>query len=473
MTTERLLRKASQSLGAAAGSGVLAAALLVAPALAHAQYAVSDAELQANIGTALHNDSKLGSSAITAKASQGVVTLEGNVANEDARLEAEQVVAGVSGVRSIQDNLNIPAGSGAPAAAGLPAPEQSTQAPPPPDAAQATPPAPPAESGSGMPPPPPADQAASQQQQYTPYPNGSAAPPPIDQSAGQYPNQGQGQYPNQGQYSSPYPNQSQYPSPYPGQGYGYPQDGGYGPRGNAHPPSQPPSLGVAPQQQDASGPVSLPSGTLLSVRTTEPLSTGALKGGETFQATAASNVYVNGVIAIPRGAVITGQVVEAKNAGALAGSPKLDLKLTSIQLGSTTYPLISEVWSSQGPSKTGYTAANTAGGAVVGALIGAVAGGGIGAGIGAVAGGTSGALISGATHGPRLDLPPEALIQFHLAEPVTVQPVQYAEAERLAANAPQEPVLRQRPLYVAAPYPYPAYAVRPYPYPYAYYYPRY
>ena len=458
MKTERLLRKASQSISAAAGAGLLAATLCAVPLAAQAQYSVSDTKLQSDISTALHNDSKLGSTVITATAAQGVVTLEGNVASEDARLEAEQVVAGVSGVRSIQDNITIAGGgSTTPSAASTgeqaPPPDQANgqTAPPPPDQ-QPTP----AAQANGMPPAPPADGSANAQQTYTPYPNGSASGPA---QVSQYPQPSPGSYPGQ------YPAQP---------GYGYPSDGGYGPRGNAHPPVQQPVLAVAPQQQNASGPVSLPAGTLLSVRTTEPLSTGGLHGGEVFQATAASDVFVNGVIAIPRGAVFSGQVVEAKNAGALGGSPKLDLKLTSLQLGATSYPVDSEVWSSQGPSKTGYTAANTAGGAVVGALIGAVAGGGVGAGIGAVAGGASGALVSGATHGPRLDLPPEALLQFHLAEPVTVQPVPYDEAARLASTVPQQPVLQRRPVYVAAPYPG-VYAVRPYPYayPYGYYYPRY
>ncbi len=443
MTTERLLREASQSLSAAMGAGIVAAALCAAPA--QAQYAVSDTKLQADISTALHNDGKLGTTVITATAKEGVVTLEGNVASEDARLEAEQVVAGVSGVRSIQDNITIAGGS---ATASQGAAAGSEQAPPPPDQdVNQDPPSPdeaaPAQQAGGFPPPPPAESTGAGQQQYTPYPNGSAS---GQAQANPYPQQG-------GQYPAPYPGQGQYQQQ---PGYGYPSDGGFGPRGNAHVPGQA-VLGVSPQQQNASGPVALPAGTLLSVRTTEPLSTANLHGGEYFQATSATDVYANGVLAIPRGAVLNGQVVEAKNAGALAGSPKLELRLTTLQLGGATYPLDSEVWSSQGPGKGGYTAANTAGGAVVGALIGAVAGGGIGAGVGAVAGRASGALISGATHGPRLDLPPEALLQFHLAP--------YDEAQRLAASAPQQPVLRQRPVYVAVPGPY---AVRPYPYPYAY-----
>ena len=202
---------------------------------------------------------------------------------------------------------------------------------------------------------------------------------------GQYPQQ-QGQYLQQGQYSR------QAPAPY----------GGYGRQAAPYPvqrgqyAQQPYVPGVSPAQQNGSGPVTLSPGLLLNVRTSEPLSTGRLKTGELVQFTSASDLYANGIVAIPRGAVLTGEVVEAKNAGAFGGSPKLDLKLTSLMLGGRSYSLDSDVWSSQGPSKTGYTATNTIGGAAFGAIIGAIAGGGIGAGVGAVAGGAGGALVSGA-----------------------------------------------------------------------------
>lgn len=465
MITERLLRKASHALASSAATGVVATGLLLTAGLAHAQYNVSDSQLQSDVKKTIQNDSMLKGSNIQATVSQGVVTLSGNATDESVRVEAENAAAGVSGVRSIQDNVTIPGGNQTPAASPTAA---AASAPPPAETAQSSgmPPAPPATtqaaapsattspnptasgaSGAGvMPPPPPADTAAKQQQEYTPFEGGNAGEQDSQIAQGGYGADG---------------------------GYGA-ENGGYGPRGNAHPPqSQVQTFGVSPQQQNASGPVTIPAGTLLSVRTTQPMSTGNLKGGEFFQVTAAADVYANGVVAIPRGAILNGQVVEAKNAGAFGGSPKLDLRLTSIQLGPTSYPLVSEVWSSQGPSKTGYTATNTAGGAIFGALIGAIAGGGVGAGVGAIAGGTGGALVSGATHGPQLDLQPEALLQFHLAQPLTVQPVQYNEAQRLAASVPQQPVLRQRPQYVAVPYPAPYGYPPPYPYGYDYYYPRY
>lgn len=416
MQRERLQRKAGKALAGMALTGTALAGASNFTAAAQDPYAIPDAQLQQNVSQALHNDQQLSNIAIVATASQGTVTLKGTVATETMRAEAEQVVAGVSGVRSIQDNLDV-GGAPAPAPAQT-AQAQADQAPPPPDEPAGT---------AALPPPPPAD----------------AAP---------------------GQATAP---------------AGAPGD--WGVRGNAHVPQDYRSAAPAPappqQASVAAGPVVVPEGALLNIRTSEPLSTAGLKPGDFFQGTAASDVYAGGALAIPRGAVISGQVVEAKNAGPLGGSPKLELRLTGLQLGANSYQLISDTWSSQGPSKSGYTAANTVGGAAVGAAIGAVAGGGLGAGIGALAGGATGTLVSGATHGPRLDLPAEALLQFHLQAPLTVDPVSQQEAARLAASAPTPPtpVLRARPVYVAAPYPY--YYGRPYPYyarpyPYGYYYGR-
>lgn len=73
-------------------------------------------------------------------------------------------------------------------------------------------------------------------------------------------------------------------------------------------------------------------------------------------------------------------------------------------------------------------------------------------------------LASAHTNGPRVLLPPETLLNFHLSTPVTVQPVSWQEAQRLAQNAPQ---LVRRPVYMAPPYPY-GYPAYPYPYPYPY-----
>jgi hypothetical protein len=189
-----------------------------------------------------------------------------------------------------------------------------------------------------------------------------------------------------------------------------------------------------------------------------------VQDGKVFQATAASDVFEGNVLAIPRGAILQGTVVHVKKPSGLGGNPELELQITSLNLGGNSYALATDTWASKGPNKAGYTAGNTVGGAAIGAIIGGLIGRGPGAAVGAVAGGATGLAASGATNGPRLYLPAESLLNFHLANAVTVQPVSWQEARRLSQNVPQ---LQRRPVYMA-PYPYPYRYAYPYPYPYAY-----
>lgn len=367
----------------------------------------SDGALQSQVAGALANDAALKGQQIKAYTSNGVVTLTGTVQTEQQRQEAETVAANVPGVSGIQNSLNVADGSDQAQTPPPPPAEtqqaQPEQAPPPPDAEQPEPPA----ANQQTPPPPPPDQPATPRAPYQP---------------------GYNQQPDR---------------QYPQQGY------------NSYPP---------PQQ--TSGPVTIPAGTLLQIRISEPLDIAKLQDGATFQATAASDVFEGNVLAIPRGAMLEGSVVHVKKPGALGGSGELQLQITSVSLGGRMYPLTTDLWSNKGPSKAGYTAGNTAGGAIAGAIIGGILGRGPGAAIGALAGGGAGMAASAATNGPRLYLPAEYLLNFHLANATTVQPVSWQEAQRLEQSAPR---LQRRPVYMAPPYPY-GYPRYPYPYPYRVYY---
>lgn len=163
--------------------------------------------------------------------------------------------------------------------------------------------------------------------------------------------------------------------------------------------------------------------------------------------------------------MITGKVVATQsNKGDLAGKQGLSLVLTGVNLGGQMYALPTDTWSGQGPGKGGYSAGNTVGTAGLGALIGAIAGGGAGAAIGAGAGAIVGAGASAATTGPKMYVPAEAVLNFHLQAPVTVTPVSAQEAQRLASTS--QPQLQRR-----GPYPYPYRAYPPPPPPGYYYYP--
>ncbi|MFZ0662679.1 MAG: BON domain-containing protein [Acidobacteriaceae bacterium] len=362
----------------------------------------TDAAIQSDVAAAFQQDSALQGQHITATADKGIVTLTGTVQTEAQSHQAETDATNVTGVSGILNQLKVENAGNAAPAAGLAAQASANQLSP-------------------------ADQAQNQEQNTVP-------PPPPDE--------------NQPEQSEP-PQRPYGAAPRPTYGEPAPYQQGYAP------------LRQVPYYNTPTAPVLIPAGTLLRVRLAGPLDTAHLQNGTVFQATNAVDVYERGVLAIPRGAMLTGLVVESKEGGKLGGAAILRLQLTNVNLAGRTFPLTTDVWSSRGPNKAGYTATNTAGGAVLGALIGGLIGRGAGAAIGAGVGAAGGLAASSASSGPRVYLPVEAQVDFHLATPATVQPVSWQEAQRLASSAPPPPALVHRPVYVA---PRPYYA--PYPYPY-------
>jgi len=264
---------------------------------------------------------------------------------------------------------------------------------------------------------------------------------------------------NDGPMPAPDQNQAQAPPP-PPQPYSRPQ----------YAPPQARAYRPAPAYETPKGPVTVPQGTLLQLRTSEPVNSKRAKDGEPVQFTVIQDVALGGVLAIPRGATVHGVVTETKQAGALAGSPEMSLRLTSLDLGGQNYPLTSDEFKVKGPNKAGHTAGSAFGGAVLGAIIGGAVGRGEGAAIGAGAGAVAGTAASAATPGPGVWIPAEARVDFHLASAVTVTPVSQQEAARLAQGLyPGGPSLYRRgyapygqPVVYGYPYGYPPVYYRPY-----------
>ncbi len=388
----------------------------------------TDSTIQSDVAAALQQDSSLKGQHISAKADHGVVTLTGNVQTDAQSQQAETDAANVAGVSGILNQLKVQKAGNGSSSAGIAAQNSANQLSPEDQNQPQTQnqPQPQAQNQNSIPPPPPDENQPQQAQQ--------------PQQQAQQPEQ---PYGAQGPDNGPPPPPDQ-------QGYGAP------------PPQQ------GPYYQTPNAPVTIPAGTLLRVRLDQPLDSAHLQDGTIFQATNAVDVYERGVLAIPRGAALTGMVVATGQGGKgkLGGSAVLSLQLTNVNLAGNVFPLVTDVWSTRGPNKAGYTASNTAGGAVLGAIIGGIIGRGAGAAIGAGVGAAGGLAASEGTHGPHVILPVESQVDFHLAAPATVQPVSWREAQRLASSAPRPPVLVQRPrrpVYVAPPPP-PYYG--PYPYPY-------
>jgi hypothetical protein len=221
------------------------------------------------------------------------------------------------------------------------------------------------------------------------------------------------------------------------------------------------------RQQTPKAPVTLAQGTLLQLRTNEPVNSKRAKDGEPVQFTVIQDVFVDNVLVIPRGATAHGEVTEVKQAGDLKGSPVLGLKLTSLEMGGENYPVDSNQFKVKGPGKGGWTANNIVGGTIMGTMIGCIAGRGIGCAIGAGAGAAAGTAASAATPGPGVWIPAEAKVFFRLSTPLTVTPVSALEASRMAQGLyPGGPTLYRR--YDASGRPYAYYS-----YPPVYYHPYY
>ena len=201
----------------------------------------------------------------------------------------------------------------------------------------------------------------------------------------------------------------------------------------------------------SSGPVRFATGTAITVLEDTPLqvindmpiSSRTTKAGAKIAFTVTRDIVVDGVLVIPCGATVYGTVVEAKQAGRLVGASNLTLELTALDLGGKSYPLYTPPFQVVSESKTRPTVTKTAIGATAGTLameamvptssnkVPAEARAkvdGIAAGMGAGVG-----TAIAASSPPSIALiPAESEMEFTLASPIAVYPVDQHTAARLA-----------------------------------------
>jgi hypothetical protein len=295
--------------------------------------------------------------------------------------------------------------------------------------------------------------------------------------------------PQGNQYPYPAPAQSPYGQPYGQQpsaqpGYGQqPQYGGQAPYGQ---PGQPGQQGGP---QGYQGPVThptsdltLPAGTVISVRIDRPLSTARNQAGDGFGASLQQPLVANGYVVAQRGQTVLGRVTVSEKAGRVSGQSKLGVELSELTLvDGQQAPIHTELIEQKGGTSFGRDAAGIGTTTGVGAAIGAGVNGGVGAGVGAAAGlvvGIAGVMF---TRGHDTYVGPEQLLVFRIKEPITVQTSHSAEAfmpvtsqdyqnSGMHYRAGPGPSAGYSPYgYAAAPvYGYPAYAYYGYGYPYWY-----
>jgi len=184
--------------------------------------------------------------------------------------------------------------------------------------------------------------------------------------------------------------------------------------------SAPGSGAPAPQAPPPPAVVVLPVGTNLRVRLDQDLGSKISHAGDSFNATIADDVIVNGQTVITKGARAEGTVVDAKPLGHVKGGALLELRLERVHTNWGSYPVATDTITRAEKGKGKRTAEFAGGGGAFGALVGGIAGHGKGALIGGVAGAGAGTAGSAFTGNKEIFLPAETLLSFHLDHAVHI-----------------------------------------------------
>jgi hypothetical protein len=190
--------------------------------------------------------------------------------------------------------------------------------------------------------------------------------------------------------------------------------------------AQPAPAATAPAQEAAAPPpppqpLVIPAGTRIRVSLGQELGSKISQAGQSFSATVADPIVVNGVTVVRAGARASGTVVDAKSLGRFKGQAELAIRLDSIRAEGSTYPVATSTVERVEKGKGKRTAGFIGGGAGLGALIGGLAGGGKGALIGGLAGAGAGTAGTAFTGNKEIVIPSETLLTFRLEQSVRVR----------------------------------------------------
>jgi outer membrane biosynthesis protein TonB len=338
----------------------LFAALLLMLALAVACNKPSDDTISTDIKAKMFSEPLLKTASVNVTSKDGIVTLAGVVPDDAARVAARNIASQAKGVKQVIDS--------------------TTMVPPAPLTAEATPaPAP-------APTPQPEPVRAPARAKPTAIKKHTA---PVEPASAQ----------------------EQAPAASASSSDPAPAAPAQAPAAPATPPPPPPPQPVT---------VTISEGTVVTVRTIDPIDSSTSTTGQTFRASLDNAVVVDDRVVLPKGLNAKLKIVQASSAGKFKGTSELTVSLENITYQGKTYAFATSDVQEKGGSRGKRSAAVIGGGAVLGAIIGGIAGGGKGAAIGAAAGGGGGTAVQAMTKGQQVKIPSESRLDFTLHAPVAI-----------------------------------------------------
>jgi hypothetical protein len=182
-------------------------------------------------------------------------------------------------------------------------------------------------------------------------------------------------------------------------------------------PNYPAQSNYPPPAQPVAG-ITVPVSTSVVVRMIDSVNSDTARPGETFRASLAEPIYVNGQEVIPRGADVTTTLVTDQQSGKIEGRTVLTLALSTITVNGRVMNVTSSDVKTESSSRGQRSAGVIGGATALGAIVGALAGGGKGAAIGAGSGAALGTGAEVLTSGQKVKIPSETRLTFRLQNPI-------------------------------------------------------
>lgn len=167
--------------------------------------------------------------------------------------------------------------------------------------------------------------------------------------------------------------------------------------------------------------VTIPAGTIVTVRTGQRLSSETSKVGDTFVATLDQPLVYDDLVIAEKGARVEGAITQIAESGRVKGVAAISVQLVKLNTSDgQTVPVRTQSFTLDAESSKKGDAAKVGIATGVGAALGAIFGGGKGAAIGAGAGAGVGAGTVLATKGKPAEIAAETRINFRLDQPLNL-----------------------------------------------------